>query len=52
MTTANTTIRRGRPNTQFHLNSDEINNAVHATVRYNAQTGEYDYQIGSQLLHD
>ena len=52
MTTANTTIRRGRPNMQFHLTNDEINNAVHATVRYNAQTGEYDYQIGSQLLHD
>jgi hypothetical protein len=51
MTTANTT-RRGRPSMQFHLTNDEINNAVHATVRYNTQTGEYDYQIGSQLLHD
>ena len=49
MTTANTTIRRGRPNMQFHLANDEINNAVHATVRYNAQTGEYDYQIGNKI---
>ena len=29
------TTRRGRPATQFHLTKDEINNAVHATVRYN-----------------
>ncbi len=43
MTTENTTTRRGRPNMQFHLTNDEINNAVHATVRYNAQTGEYDH---------
>ena len=28
MTTANTTTRRGRPNMQFHLTNDEINNAT------------------------
>ena len=44
-----TTTRRGRPATQFHLTKDEINNAVHATVRYNDKTGMYDYNIGNKI---
>ena len=43
------TTRRGRPATQFHLTKDEINNAVHATVRYNDKIGMYDYNIGNKI---
>ena len=44
--TTNTT-RRGRPMKNVRLTSEQIKNALHATVRYNHDTGMYDYRVGA-----
>ena len=46
MTTANTTTRRGRPMKNVRLTSEQINNALHASVYYNHETEMYDYRVG------
>ena len=47
MTTANTTTRRGRPMKNVRLTSEQINNALHASVHYNHETEMYDYRVGA-----
>ena len=42
-------VCRGRPVKTFKLTADEMNNAVHASVWFNAATGRYNYTVGTKI---
>ena len=42
-----TTTRRGRPMKTTRMTDDQIKNALHVTVRFNPDTGMYDYRAGA-----
>ena len=42
-----TTTRRGRPMKTTRMTDAQIKNALYATVRFNPDTGMYDYRVGA-----
>jgi hypothetical protein len=48
-TDTQTAARRGRPATQFTPTTTQLANAVNVKVKFNPETGYYDYYMGGKL---